>query len=597
MRPLRPAIFCTAALTRPAAFLHGLARRLSELLAPALLAAEPSVAYRTFAGGLLAASLIAKLALILSGAIGITNSDGASRLFIAMDRFGDPDYFGSLSTWAALPLPIPQIYYSILYGLDLSTGGVLPVTKTVLAHNAAAFTGAIACLASVVRRCAGQLAAACFILLGVSAFSPNFVSLTAAVEPISILLFSLSALFFIKALSDARPLRCALIGAGAFSAATAFRFEIIVLAPVFACLLYKRLGFRRSAAVVLAASSYAIVQFAVQSFVDGAAPYSEIRRYYPSIRLLTLSEFLKSSLFTSGMALTWGAAISAFALFASAYSLATKSVRLLGILALVCVGFVVLAAMSGRIVAGQPRYATLAMCLLAMPAAATAAELFKGAVNRLNTLRGGHGDTQLRRAAVSLFVGAATVLAVIQMERGFARRAASPPAFAREIADALLARVAAGDAVFLDYGDGFDYAIAIRAMAKSQAPTYTYLSRCCVSGDAARALGKDEAIRLTADKTVIAPGLSLNDKFLAHQIWAHGFIERHHPRYFLIQRTKLLREAARKRGAPAELASTILPFAVRSDGDLVVELRYAAVRLRLSPIAQSSRFVLYEAHY
>lgn len=571
--------------------LSGSLRAASEaLLAPGFLAPARARApdLKLFVIALVGAALIIKLTLILSGGAAITASDGASRLFVAMDRFGDADYFGSLSTWAALPAPLPQVFYSLLYGIDVATGGKVPVTISLLAVNATAFAGVLFCLSALVWRGAGPMAAALFASLGVAAATPNYIAMIEAVEPVAVLLFSAGALLSVCALSSPRPFLTALLGAGALSLATAFRLEYVVLVPAFAALLYSRLGLARVAAFAAAASSYAIVYCLLQASVDWAAPYSEIRRFYTvSIRPRTLQEFMNAALFTSGMKGVWGAPAFVFGLFAAVAGLASKRTRFFSLLALTALGFIVFAAMSGRVPAGQARYAMLPMCLLAMPAAAMLAEVVERLARRTP-------KAERLKAGV---LGLAAALALVRHDAVIRLREMIPPATVEEMARALLARIGAGESAFFDYAESEDFALAVRTMATSGAPSYAYLSRCCVSPHAAASLGAEEVRRLTRDKTIIMPGLSANDHQQALQIWAHGFIERYRPRYFLVMRTKRLNAYARRLGWPLDRASAVLPFSTREGPDLRVKLRYADTAFRLRPIARNSRFVLYEAQY
>lgn len=554
-------------------------------------------------GAILAANFAVKLAMIWSGAITLSRSDGASRLFVAIDRFGDSDYFSALGTWTSLPLPAPQLFYAALYGLDRLSNGALPVTLSVLSVNAVAFAGALACFAYCARRIAGPVAAVIFALLAACAYMPNFVSATAAVEPLALLFFSVGMLMSLRALSSGTPFRAACLGALALMASTTFRYEFYFLAPIFSALLYARLGAWRCAIFTLIALSYMISYQFMQALIDGSIDYSQIRKVYTSIRPLTVSQFLNSALFESGIRRTWGAPILAVGAAASIAALFIKQYRLLALLGLTAVGLIVFAAMTGRITSGQPRYAVLGMLLCALPLAALAADALRLATRRLAGAWKPFGEPRLQSAFYALIFVSGGTLSAFQLNQAMTGRSQDPPPFAQEMATTLLARIAKGESAFFDYGFSQDFAIAVRATTASRARSYSYLSRCCVSQKAGEVLGAEQAARLTQNKGIMLAALSLDEKLLAQQIWAHGFIDRYRPAYFLIQTPAQRRRYIVSQRWPADLASTITPFSTPlSDGGpepgkLNITLAYAPTEFTLTPIQANDHFILYRAAY
>lgn len=580
------------AATAPLAWLEGVALRpLAEFLTGGGAHAAGKVGKRASAicAVIIGLSLAVKLWLVLTGAIMETRTDGASRLFVAMDRFGDPTYFSDPSTWTSLPLPIPQLFYTGLYALDVASGGALPVDTTTLSVNAAIFAVALGLFAATAGILAGGRGAVAFSVLGTAAYMPNYMSVTAAVEPPALFFFAAALYLVHHAGLRGSRFGAALTAAGFLAASTAFRLEFVVLTPLLAVLVYRRFGFMRALGFVALAASYVALQTGAQWLSGDSLNYANMREYYASLRPLDAATFLASPFYRYGIADTWGAPLLPVAMALVVAGLFYRSSRLASVLALTSLGFIIFLALSGRIAAGQPRYAILAMLLAGLPISVVAGDASRWASRRLGSV------------ALPIMVGSAAIFVIWRGYATLERRQADPPGVVRQIADALFPLIGIGESTFFDYANSYDFPLAIRAASISRAPSYVYVSRCCVADAANEALGADRVGRLTSQRSVVLPGLELRDRLTAAQIWAHGFVERHRPRYFVLLDPARSREFAAQSRWPEDMASTIWPFATPlAEGrgaPLRLDLPYAGIRVELTAILANSYMTLYEAEY
>lgn len=516
--------------TRIAQSVNQLLFAFSEFLAPKFIhPATPHTRdrWRLCILAVLAASLFVKTILIVNGSFMLTRADGVSRLFIAMDRFGDPTYLPNLKTWGELPLIIPQIYYSILFALDKLSGGALDVTKTVLFFNALAYAGATWFLSIAMLRTLGGLAGAATCLLLTAAVMPGYYSLTAAVEPISVLFAALAIYFAVRALSEEHGTWMLALKSSIFILlASTFRLEFFTLAPMLSGILLHRIGILRSVFFVVVAGLFLIFQYAIAFLVSDLVAYSDISKHYPSIKYVPFKTLLKTNLIQAGALDTWTAFGGYAALLSGVVGLFFKSTRFWSTLALISFAIIISAAMIGKITAGQERYIMLPMMLLAMPMAG----LLQVSAARLN----GRVPPKIKPGLALAFAGLALTLSIAQFQNFITKRMDQPDIALRSAQVYLTAHAEQGDVVFTDMTFYNSFPLAIHAYALTGELGYSYQSKSQVSEAAIDVLGADEAHRLTRDRSAIIPHLSIVEKFDgAFQIWSAGFIDEHQPRFFV----------------------------------------------------------------
>lgn len=555
--------------------------------APDLQKGDPK--YAMAAAAIVVASLIAKLWLIFSGTVRVSATDGATRLFVAMDRFGDASYFSDIGTWSGVPMPVPQAYYMVVYWLDRVTDGAIATDTTLLAINAIAYAAAAFLLARLTQKLADGPAGLICALLCVSAFTPNYTSLTVAVEPLGIMFFTVCAYCVFTASQSAQPYRRLFIGAAAFALATAFRLEYYLLAPFFAVIVCARHGIAQTVLFLLAALSHVAFYRFVQFIDVDALSYAEIRSVYSVIQPRSFSELLQSSLFQRGVVLTWGLPALILSSFAIIWGLMRRQYRLLCLTAGSAIAMVLLAAIAGRIAAGNARYVALGMFLLGLPFAAYLS-FWSGQLAAILKRN--------RKTVDAFLLTLIATLSIMHASFGMDARTKRPDAQSREIRDWLLEQSATPTSTFFDMAATQEFPLAIPVALKTGRPAYTYLSRCCVSDAARRILGDARVEELTGDRGILRPRLSPLEKAEGQRIWAHGFIETYRPKYMVALRPgkrNLLEAALPSR----EYVSNFLGYMTKADeyGVSVVNLRYADVEMSVRPVFFNNMFMIYEAEY
>ncbi|MEO1240325.1 MAG: hypothetical protein AAFX54_00325 [Pseudomonadota bacterium] len=556
---------------------------------------------QTVAAGIVVGATLYKFLYIFSGALLLTRSDGASRLFFAVERYGDPNYLANLKTWGELPLPAPQLFYSALFALDQASDGFFDITKTVLVTSVIAY--AISCwLFSIIAfRTLGSIAGVLTAILLTAAKMPTFFSTTAAVEPMAILFFSFAFFYAVRALqSEANPAKSAiLLSALCICLASAFRIEFAVFALFFGAFLFHRIGTIWTTAYVLLAFAFVGFQLGLTNFHPALSTYWDISKHYTSINKLPLTSLPDTALFRSGFFNAWGA-IPAYGIVVIAIvALGFRKARFFSLIALSSFALIVFAVTAGKIAAGQPRYLMLQMMLFALPVSGAAQYLYDYS-KQSNTKW-----VSITRVSIAFCSGALLIaLSFANFRSAIQDRVNAPTLAVRNTMDFLSTRLQPNDIIFLDYLKSYESSIALHTYAEVRTKGHTYLSRCCIPLMPGEAVSREELTRLTSDRSAVVQSLSGKDKFKALQIWSDGFIDTNRPTYFISMRGKWLQE---RRKATESISTTaysfIHPFMneASADGDNIrryrLSLPYSNLRLCLKEVYKNRRIVVYQAFY
>lgn len=553
----------------------------------------------TFAAFLVVALVaVLKCWLVLSGAIEVTQSDGSSRLYYAISRYEETGGLWSSISWTDLPLPVPQIFYVLLYKLDVSTGGLLPVLKSVLLANIVLFAGGSLVLVAIALRWMGSTAAFFTAILTSIAKMPAFVSTTEAVEPSALLLMAIAFFAALEACRSPSPQRWAFSSGLALMVASLFRIELALFALPLGALLYHRIGFARTCAFVAMACSYLVAFNQLGPLLNsGSIQYSDLKVFY-NVSPLSPTAFLKTALFERGMLETWAPHFTFWlAILTAVYGLLVRQARIFSLFALFAVATIVFFAIGGRVVAAQPRYAVHATMLLALPVA----YFIQAAVDAGTRL----APAMYSQAARAALIGGVLILFVPSLNNVHAAmhaRSNSPAADFRRAKNFLVANLKPGERILADHSFWHDYYFALHAMGKTGAISYSYLARCCVSERAKEVLGTDRLSELTRWKNPILGGLDAASRYQAFQVYGQGFIAHYRPRYLVVLAGSKLDDWRRRLDVPKGEYSVILgemrPAAnVGAAKAFVVTPRYATLSFCAIERFKSSGVAVLEAFY